>query len=107
MYKEGSLNKEEFEQLMKVKEEALAEVKIEIDAYNEADLKTFEKHLEVIKLLSSIGNYMSKPGSELEKVRLAKVMLLNPKLRGGTIEYDYQKPFNVLSQLTSEKNWWT
>ncbi len=81
-------------------------MKLEIYAHNEADHKTFQKGIRVIELLLSVRNYMKKPGNELEKVRLANLVLSNPKLKNGTLEYSYEKPFDVLIDLTSNKNWW-
>ncbi|MBK8202628.1 MAG: recombinase family protein [Bdellovibrionales bacterium] len=107
LHEEGRLTDEEFSEVMRIKESALAEVKLEIDAYNEADYQTFNQGLRLIELFTSIRNYMRTPGNELEKVRLTKLVLSNPKLKDGTIEFCYQKPFDVLLDLTSNKNWWT
>lgn len=104
--KEGRLTDEEFSEVMRIKESALSEVKREIDAYNEADYKTFNEGLRLIELFTSIRSYMRTPGNELEKVRLAKLVLSNPTLKDRTIEYHYKKPFDVLLDLTSNKNWW-
>jgi hypothetical protein len=39
-------------------------------------------------------------------VRLAKLILSNPKLRGGTIEYTYEKPFDVLLEIMGTPAEW-
>lgn len=106
LHNEGILTKMEFAEVMRIKDSALAEVKLEISAYNEADYQIFNKGLRLIELFTSIRNYMQRPGNELDKARLAKLVLLNPTLKDGTIEISYQKPFDVLLNLTSEKNWW-
>ena len=107
LHKEGVLNDGEFKELVELKSGALDEVKIEIDAHNEADHKTFKEGLRIIELFVKVYNFMSFEGNELEKVRLAKMVLSNPTLANRTIEFSYQKPFDVLLQLTSEKIWWT
>ncbi len=106
LHKDGVLTKEEFAEVMRIKDSALAEVKLEIAAYNEADYQTFQKGLRLIELFTSIRNYMQRPGNELEKARIAKLVLLNPTLKDGTIGISYNKPFDVLLNLTSENKWW-
>lgn len=104
---DGLLTPKEFQELLTVKSAALDEVKIEIDAHNEADHRTFKEGLRIIELFVKVHNFMRLEGNELEKVRLAKMVLSNPTLANRTIEFSYQKPFDVLLQLTSEKIWWT
>lgn len=103
---DGVLTTEEYQELLAVKSAALDEVKIEIDAHNEADHRTFKEGLRIIELFVKVHNFMRLEGNELEKVRLAKMVLSNPTLTNRTIQFSYQKPFDVLLQLTSEKNWW-
>lgn len=106
LHQDGLLTAEEHQELLAVKSAALDEVKIEIDAHNEADHKTFKEGLRIIELFVKVYNFMNLEGNELEKVRLAKLVLSNQTLANRTIEYSYQKPFDVLLQLTSEKIWW-
>lgn len=102
----GVLTDTELTEVRRIKESTLNEVKLEIAAYNEADNRTFKKGLRLIELLASVRNYMQRPGNELEKVRLAKLVLSNPILKDGTIQFSYQKPFDVLLDLSSKENWW-
>jgi len=95
-----------YQHLLKAKREALEQVKIEIDAHNEADLQTYNQGIKVIELLVNACNFMGNPEKNLERVRLAKLVLSNPKLRGGTIEYDYEKPFDVLPDLMGTPAEW-
>jgi site-specific DNA recombinase len=106
LHKDGLLNAEEHRELMAIKSASLDDVKIEIDAHNEADHKTFKEGLRIIELFVKVYYFMSLEGNELEKVRLARLVLSNPTLANRTIEYSYQIPFNVLLELTSEKIWW-
>ena len=106
LHKDGVLNAEEFKELMTLKSAALDEVKIEIDAHNEADHKTFKEGLRIIELFVRVYNFMTFEGNELEKIRLAKLVLSNPTLANRTIQFSYQKPFDVLLELTSNKIWW-
>ncbi len=106
LHQQGALSKNEYAEVLRIREATLAEVKVQIDARNEADYQTFKKGLRVIELLTSIRDYMKKPGNELEKMRMAKLLLSNPKLTSGTLEYSYEKPFDVLIDLTAKKNWW-
>jgi hypothetical protein len=49
---------------------------------------------------------MQLEGKELEKVRLAKMVLSNPTLKDGSFQFSYQKPFDVLIDLTGSPEWW-
>lgn len=89
-----------------MKQASLDEVKVEIDAHNEADHKTFREGFRVIELLVKVSNFMKLEGNQLEKIRLAKLVLSNPTLQGGTLRYSYEKPFDVLLDLTSNEIWW-
>ena len=106
LHADGILSEDEYREVISLKERAIKEIKIEIAAYNEADYKTFNMGLRLIELFSSICNYMQSEGNELEKARIAKLVLSNAILKDGTIEYDYQKPFDVLLKLASNDNWW-
>ena len=96
LHKKGVLTAAEYQEVLRVKEETLVENKIEIDAHNEADHKTFKEGLRVIELFVSVWNFMQKGGNELEKVRLAKLVLSNPVLECRTLRFQYQKPFDIL-----------
>lgn len=49
---------------------------------------------------------MDLDGNELDKARLVKIVLSNPILKHRTIEFSYEKPFDVLLENVREKNWW-
>jgi hypothetical protein len=49
---------------------------------------------------------MQLNGFELEKVRLAKLVLSNPTLSNKTMRYDYKKPLDDLFALTERPIWW-
>jgi len=106
LHAQGILTDAEFEEVVEIKKSALEEVKIELDAYNEADHKTFKEGLRVIELFVKVYNFMKLSNNELDKARLVKIVLSNPTLKNRTIEYTYEKPFDVLLEMTSEKNWW-
>ena len=60
--------------MKKVKHLALERVKVEIDAHNEADSRTFHEGLSIIELFKRLHNYIKLGQNELEKVQLAKVV---------------------------------
>jgi len=107
LHRDGVLNEKEFKEVMEIKTTALQEVKIEIDAHNEADHKTFKEGLRIIELLVKVHDFMNLEGQELERVRLAKLVLSNPILTNRTLQFSYQKPFDVLIELTTSKIWWS
>lgn len=107
LHRDGLLSDKEFKEVMELKNTALEEVKIELNAINESDHKTFKEGLRIIELLVKLHGFMNLEGQKLEKVRLAKLVLSNPILTNRTLQYSYQKPFDVLIDLTSNKIWWT
>ena len=106
LHRDGVLTDSEHREVLAVKQAALDQVKVEIDAHNEADHKTFREGFRVIELLVKLSHFMKLDGNELEKARLAKLVLSNPILRDRTLRYSYEKPFDVLLDLTSNPIWW-
>lgn len=60
-----------------------------------------------IKLLELANNAskLFKLGSAEEKHRIAKLVLSNPVFKSGSIEYDYQKPFNQFVNISNLSEW--
>jgi hypothetical protein len=91
LHGDGVLSDQEFAEVKAIRERALQENKVEIVAYQEADLKTCQQGLRVIELLGRLPKYMSLVGNSLEMVRLAKKVLMNPILQDRTFRTDYPK----------------
>jgi site-specific DNA recombinase len=106
LHNDGFLSLEEFNEVVKIKETALVDNQIEITAHGDADIKTFKEGLRIIELMSKVHRFMHLDGNKLEKARLAKLVLLNPVLKDRTLQYHYEKPFNVLLKMTSNEKWW-
>jgi hypothetical protein len=62
--------------------------------------------LVVIELMQKLNGFIKFSGKPLEKARLAKIVLSNPVLQGGSLRYGYEKPFDDLLELTNRKIWW-
>jgi len=93
--------------LLARKRQLLYEKEVEIEAHTSASRQTFIAGLKVIELLGKASQFMSLEGNELNKARLARMVLSNPILKDGNLEYYYEKPFDELVLLTSHRNWWT
>lgn len=106
LHAEGGLSKEEYNEVLRIRELALSQVEAEIDGYMSADRKTFEMGRRVIETLHKSFNFMGLNGNDLEKIELAKLVLSNFLLKGPTLRYDYQKPFDVLVNLVGVPVWW-
>lgn len=106
LYDQGVLSEEELQEVVQIKKAALLEKNQEIEEFVASESEFLGKGLKVIELMQFAFNFMSLPGNELQKARLAKIVLSNPVLNSGTLEYHYQNPFdNLLKSLTS-KSWW-
>lgn len=106
LHRDGLLTEPEYQELLKLKQTSLAESEVEIHAALKADSKTFSAGLNIIELISISNDFMKLSGDSLEKARLAKFVLSNPTLIGGTLRYGYKKPFDDLIELTDRKKWW-
>ena len=106
LYQKGKVSESIYCRIIAEKDALLGEKDIEITAHQAADIKTFEEGRRVIELFHSLYNFMHLSGNRLEKVRLAKSVLSNPILKDGSIQYTYQKPFDVLLDLTNLPAWW-
>ena len=74
--------------------------------YQSVENKILQNGLKIIELLPKISDFMDLDGNELDKARLVKIVLSNPILKHRTIEFSYEKPFDVLLENVREKNWW-
>lgn len=102
----GKLSEAEAGELLAKKRQLLYEKDVEIEAHTTASRKTFIAGLKVIELLGKSSQFMALEGNELNKARLAKMVLSNPILKDGNLEYHYEKPFDDLLSLTGGRNWW-
>jgi hypothetical protein len=107
LYEKGLLSKDEYDAVMKLRSEGLQQVNINMACENEADLKLFEEGCRIIELLTKVRDFMTLSPNLLEKVRLAKLVLSNPKLLDGTLQFDYKKPFDDLIELVRVPGWWS
>lgn len=103
---EGKLSKAEYAAAVAVPMTLLEDNTAEIQAHQQADLATFQKGVQVIQLFQKAYDYINLDGNELEKVKLIKAVLSNPKLKDRTIGYEYEKPLDVLLTLTTVPVWW-
>lgn len=102
----GKLSEAEVGELLAKKRQLLREKEVEIEAHMSANRKTFIAGLKVIELLGKASQFMSLDGNELNKARLTRMVLSNPILKDGNLEYHYEKPFDDLVFLTGHRNWW-
>lgn len=103
---EGKLSQAEYDAAVAVPMKLLEDNTAEIQAYQEADLATFQKGCQIIQLFQKAYDYMYLVGNELEKVKLIKAVLSNLRLKDRTIYFNYEKPLDVLLTLTTVPVWW-
>ena len=102
----GALSEAEYLAAVQVPMKLLEDNTAEIQAYQEADLATFQKGCQVIQLFQKAYDYMHIDGNELEKIKLIKAVLSNLKLKDRSIRFEYVKPLDVVLELTTVPVWW-
>lgn len=103
---EQKLSQSEYDAAVAVPMKLLEDNTVEIQSYQEADLATFQRGCNIIQLFQKAYDYMHIDGNELEKIKLIKAVLSNPKLKDRSIQFSYEKPLDVLLTLTTVPIWW-
>jgi hypothetical protein len=102
----GQVTPSEFADYVKAKDALLDDIENEVAAYMRTDRNTYEKGIGIIELFTNIPKIMDLDDNLLVKARLAEIVLSNKTLVGGTLRYDYEKPFDDLLKLTGSRGWW-
>jgi len=103
---QGILSQSEYEAAVSVPVKLLEERTTEIQAYESADLKTFQEGCRIIQLFQKAFDFMQMDGNELEKIQLARAVLSNCTLTNRNMRYNYKKPLDDLFALTDRPVWW-
>ena len=107
MASEGKLSQPELEEVLRQKQKVMGETEVEIQDQLKVSQETLFAGLKIIELLRKAHEFMHLDGNELDKARLFKQVLSNPKLKSRNVEFHYRKPFDDLIELTAHRNWWT
>jgi hypothetical protein len=65
-----------------------------------------DKAVKVIELAQR-SDIAYKNASSVNKRKLVEIVASNLKLKNGSIEYHYRKPFDLLVNLSEKEKWWT
>ena len=103
---QGLLSEKEFDAAVEVSNQLLRQQELETSAIKTTDLNSMKVSASLIQLFRKAYDFMHLSGFELEKVRLAKLVLSNSTLTNKTMRYDYKKPLDVLFALTERPIWW-
>lgn len=106
LHQEGVINIHEHSEVMEIKRKTLDVLDGELHTYQSVENKILQNGLKIIELLPKISDFIDLDGNELDKARLVKIVLSNPILKDRSIEFSYEKPFDVLLENASRKNWW-
>lgn len=102
----GLLSEEEFSAVVRVPRKLLERIEIDVSSIKANDITTLKLSASIIQFFRKAYDFMQLNGFELEKVRLAKLVLSNPTLSNKTMRYDYKKPLDDLFALTERPIWW-
>jgi site-specific DNA recombinase len=100
------LTESECEEILGRSRKLLRGIEVEMEAHAKVSQQTFLSALGIIELMGKANTIMGLDGFELKKARFAKMVLSNPALKDGKLEYHYIKPFDDLVVLTGSRNWW-
>ena len=103
---QGLLSEKEFDAAVEVPNRLLRPQELDLSSLRTTDLNSLKVSGSIIQLFSKAYDFMHLSGFELEKVRLAKLVLSNSTLTDKTMRYDYKKPLDVLFALTERPIWW-
>jgi len=96
LHRQGKLSEGEYHQVLELRRRHLDDIELEMNAHLKADRQTFEKGRWVIETFIKLHDYMLLDSDPLEKIELVKLVLSKLTLTGGTLEFHFQKPFDVL-----------
>jgi site-specific DNA recombinase len=82
------------------------QLKQQIDLCDDKKEDYIQKGVLLIELAQHTETVYKKASAE-NKRKLVEAVSSNHKLRNGTIEFDYRKPFDLLAKSTPKENWWS
>lgn len=103
---QGLLSEKEFLAAVEIPTQLLKQQELDLAAIQTTDLNTMKVSANIIQLFRKAYDFMNLTGFELQKVRLAKLVLSNSTLTDKTMRYDYKKPLDELFALTERPIWW-
>ena len=109
LHAEGVLSDAEYEEVLTIRKKALEEVDQEASAAHDADGELVRQGIGVIELLQKAHSFMNTGNNAdfgMEQAQIAKLVLSNRVLGGGTLRYDYEKPFDSLLEMSGNEEWW-
>lgn len=103
---QGLLSEKEFSAAVDVPTQLLKLQELDLSATKTTDLNTMKVSASIIQHFRKAYDFINLTGFELQKVRLAKLVLSNSTLSERTMRYDYKKPLDELFALTERPIWW-
>ena len=102
LYKKGLLEKEDYNEISKIKENKLEELETKQNEKSSENSSFLASTKKVIELLKKSYDFMNLSEDARAKARLAKIVLSNSLLKERTLQIHYEKSFdNLVKMLTS------
>jgi hypothetical protein len=102
----GKLSQEEYKAVIEIRSAAMIDLENELHAYTTVDVKTFLRGRKIIETFHKAYNFMSLGSDNLKKAELARIVLSKLSWSGGTLQFEYRNPFDVLLEITGVPGWW-
>lgn len=103
---DGILEASEYQVLISKNKPILERCEAEIENFLDSQDSVLGSGLKVIELLHKAYDFMRLDNNLLAKAKMAKIVLSNPVLQGGSIGFSYENPFDNLSENLTDKMWW-
>ena len=102
LYKKGLLEKEDYDQISKIKKDELKELETKQNEKFSENGSFLASTKKVIELLKKSYDFMNLSEDARAKARLAKMVLSNSLLKDRTLQIHYEKSFeNLVKNLTA------
>jgi hypothetical protein len=101
---EGTLEPEEWTRRTAEWKQEQADVLSKLNAYKQANTTYIEDGVKLMSIAARAAELFGKMTKE-EKRETLKLILSNPRLLNGSIEYDYKKPFDQFVNVTNLEEW--
>lgn len=82
-----------------------ANLKLQLDAHDRADLRYMEEGVRLLELASRAHELFNTSMTPAEKREIVGIVLSNPRIEDGTVRYEMKMPFTWVAKGIDSKEW--
>lgn len=80
-------------------------LRLQLTAHDRADLRYMQEGVKLLELASRAHDLFLKTMTPSEKREIASLVLSNPRIENGSVQYDYKMPFRLMVNSTETEKW--